>query len=82
MLRVDNLGQIKNWRSNYEKKFIIILVILFIIVIAIMFRIHYVNKIRGRCLHSTGGCDFETMICVDDTTSCDFKESINYYFFK
>lgn len=59
-----------------------IFVITIIAIFSILFRIHYVNQTRGRCLHPTGGCDPETNLCTDYTIKCDFKESITYYFFK
>lgn len=64
-----------------KKIFIIVLVVFLIVGVSIFLRIHYVNQTRGRCVQQTGGCDIETMLCVDSTTGCDFMESIHYYFF-
>lgn len=56
--------------------------IFLIIIVSIVFRMHYVNQTRSRCLHLKGGCDLEAKLCVDYTTSYDFNDGITYYFFK
>lgn len=56
--------------------------IFLIIIVSIVFRMHYVNQTRSRCLHLKCGCDLEAKLCVDYTTSYDFNDGITYYFFK